>query len=36
MLAIIGLMIFFKSFDVSIDVNNPIENQEIILEKTNE
>lgn len=36
MLAIIGLMIFFKSFDVSINVNNPIENQEIILEKTNE
>lgn len=36
MLAIIGLMIFFKSFDVSIDVNNPIENQEIILEKTND
>lgn len=33
MLAIIGLMVFFKSFDVSIDVNNPIENQEIILEK---
>lgn len=33
MLAIIGLMIFFKSFDVSIDINNPIENQEIILEK---
>lgn len=36
MLAIIGLMIFFKSFDVSINVNNPIENQQIILEKTNE
>lgn len=36
MLAIIGLMIFFKSFDVSINVNNPIENQEIILEKTND
>ena len=36
MLVIIGLMIFFKSFDVFIDVNNPIENQEIILEKTNE
>ena len=36
MLAIIGFMIFFKSFDVSIDVNNPIENQEIILEKTND
>lgn len=33
MLAIIGLMIFFKSFDVSVNVNNPIENQEIILEK---
>lgn len=32
-LAIIGLMIFFKSFDVSININNPIENQEIILEK---
>ena len=36
MLVIIGFMIFFKSFDVSIDVNNPIENQEIILEKTND
>lgn len=36
MLIIIGLMIFFKSFDLSIDINNPIENQEIILEKTNE
>lgn len=36
MLIIIGLMIFLKSFDLSIDINNPIENQEIILEKTNE
>jgi hypothetical protein len=25
-------MIYFKSFDVSIEVNNPIQNQEVILE----
>ncbi len=32
MLVVLGFMICFKSFDVSIKVNNPIQNQEIILE----
>ena len=32
MIIVIGFMIYFKSFDVLIDVNNPIQNQEIILE----
>lgn len=32
MIIIIGFMIYFKSFDVSIKVNNPIQNQEVILE----
>ena len=32
MIIVIGFMIYFKSFDVSIEVNNPIQNQEIILE----
>ena len=33
MLIVLGFMICFKSFDVSIKVNNPIQNQEIILER---
>lgn len=32
MIIVIGFMIYFKSFDVSVEVNNPIQNQEIILE----
>ena len=32
MLIVIGFMIYFKSFDVSVEVNNPIQNQEVILE----
>lgn len=32
MLIVLGFMIYFKSFDVSVEVNNPIQNQEIILE----
>lgn len=32
MIIVIGFMIYFKSFDVSIEVNNPIQNQEVILE----
>jgi hypothetical protein len=32
MLIVLGFMICFKSFDVSIEVNNPIQNQEVILE----
>ena len=32
MLIVLGFMICFKSFDVSIEVNNPIPNQEVILE----
>jgi hypothetical protein len=33
MLIVLGFMICFKSFDVSIEVNNPIPNQEVILER---
>lgn len=32
MIIVLGFMIYFKSFDVSIEVNNPIQNQEVILE----
>ena len=32
MIIVIGFMIYFKSFDVSVEVNNPIQNQEVILE----
>ena len=32
MIIVIGFMIYFKSFDVFVEVNNPIQNQEIILE----
>ena len=32
MIIVIGFMIYFKSFDVSVEVNNPIPNQEVILE----
>lgn len=32
MLIVLGFMICFKSFDVSIEINNPIRNQEVILE----
>ena len=32
MIIVIGFMIYFKSFDILIDVDNPIQNQEIILE----
>lgn len=32
MLIVLGFMICFKSFDVSVEVNNPIPNQEVILE----
>ena len=32
MIIVIGFMICFKSFDVSVEVNNPIQNQEVILE----
>ena len=31
MLIVIGFMICFKSFDISVEVNNPIQNQEVIL-----
>ena len=31
MLIVLGFMIYFKSFDVYIEVNNPIQNQEVIL-----
>lgn len=31
MLIVLGFMICFKSFDISVEVNNPIQNQEVIL-----
>ena len=34
MIIVIGFMIYFKSFDVSVEVNNPIQNQEVILESS--
>lgn len=33
MIIVIGFMICFKSFDVSIEVNNPVQNQEVILKQ---